>query len=164
MITKEILHFYFHYDEKTGVFTRTKNKGKTFAGDRAGTLHSSGYEVIRIDDKLYKSHRLAWLYVYGFLPKQIDHINGVKTDNRIENLRETNPSLNNQNRRNANKNSKSGFKGISWIEKSKKWRVRIMKDYKEIRLGRYEKLDDAIKAYADGAKKYHHTNPGSIKS
>jgi len=161
MLTQSVLKFWFHYDETTGVFTRTKDKGRGKKGQRAGTIHSKGYEVIRIDDKLYKSHRLAWLYVYGKWPDQIDHINGDRKDNRICNLRLTSSAENMQNRHKPNPRNTSGHKGVGWYKPLCKWRVKIMKDYKTIHLGYYKNLDDAIKAYAQGAAKYHTVNPSA---
>ena len=161
MLTQAILKFWFFYDQTTGVFVRTKNKGRAKQGQKAGTIHSSGYEVIRINDKLYKSHRLAWLYEYGVWPDQIDHINGNKKDNRLCNLRLISASENMQNRHKPNPNNTSGYKGVGWSKKLCKWRVKIMKDYKTIHLGYFKDIDDAIKAYAQGAAKYHTVNPSA---
>jgi len=161
MLTQSVLKFWFHYDETTGIFTRTKDKGRGKKGHRAGTIHSKGYEVIRLDDKLYKSHRLAWLYVYGNWPNQIDHINGDRKDNRICNLRLTSDSENMQNRHKPNPNNTSGHKGVGWHAQTSRWRVKIMKDYKTIHLGHFKNLDDAINAYAEGAAKYHTVNPSA---
>lgn len=161
MLTQSILKSLLHYDEDTGFFTRAKNKGRAKQGHRAGTVHSSGYEVIRIDGRLYKSHRLVWLYVYGEFPKQIDHINGDRKDNRLCNLRLLSHSENMQNRNNPNPNNTSGHKGVGWYEPLRKWRVKIMKDYKTIHLGYFENLDDAVMAYAAGAAKYHTANPSA---
>jgi len=86
------------YDPYTGLFTwlvdaySNKVKGKI-----AGSI-KEGYINISIDRKLYRAHRLAWLYVNGVFPSEIDHINRVKSDNRICNLREVSRSENCQNR------------------------------------------------------------------
>ena len=71
-------------------------KGKLFwkSGRRAGHLRPDGYRYIVIEKKTYLEHRLIWLYNYGYLPKEIDHINGSGKDNRIENLRSCTHSQN----------------------------------------------------------------------
>jgi len=99
MITQDKLKEILDYNQHTGLFTwkKIKKYSNRSVGDIAGSL-SLGYVVIGIDKKIYKAHRLAWLYVYGEFPKeQLDHINGNKEDNRICNLREANQSQNNFN-------------------------------------------------------------------
>lgn len=87
---KELLH----YDPDTGLFTWLTDRGRAKQGDAAGN-HVNGYLRVRIHRKDYLLHRLAWLYVHGAFPThQIDHINGVKDDNRIDNLRDVNQSEN----------------------------------------------------------------------
>lgn len=80
------------YDSKTGVFVwKKRTSQRTFSGDIAGFIERFGYVVIKINRRKYRAHRLAWLLTYGSWPKEhIDHINGVRHDNRIENLREAN--------------------------------------------------------------------------
>ena len=106
------------YDPKTGDFRwRVSRGGGVRAGDLAGTLHSGGYWQIYVNNRLYLAHRLAWLYVYGKWPdKGIDHKNGIRTDNRICNLREATASQNGANKGRLTRNT-SGFKGVSWISK-----------------------------------------------
>ena len=87
MITQEELKELLDYNPETGLFTwnvYNNIKNKTTAG-----TFNDGYIQIKIKQKIYQAHRLAWLYVYGEWPKgQIDHINGIRDDNRIENLRD----------------------------------------------------------------------------
>ena len=80
MITQSELKNILHYNQDTGVFTWIKNSIV------AGTVEKKGYIAIKINRKSYKAHRLAWLYIYGNFPKeQIDHLNGIKNDNCINN-------------------------------------------------------------------------------
>ena len=82
---KEILE----YNQETGVFTRKKKISSSNIGDVAGSVESQGYVIISIKNWPFKAHRLAWFYVHGKWPIDcIDHINGNRADNRIENLRE----------------------------------------------------------------------------
>ena len=144
ILTQERLKQLLSYDQKTGLFKRFKRLGpKT---EISGHIDTNGYRQIMLDKKLYMAHRLAWLYVYGYFPSdQIDHINRQSDDNRIENLRKATPSQNQQNTKMRSDN-KSGFKGISFIEKENKWRARITKQGKTICLGRYKNIFLALKA------------------
>ena len=101
--------------------------GKYIVGD--------GYLQIGIYKNRYLSHRLAWLYVYGYFPEgDIDHINRIKTDNRIKNLREVWRLCNIRNSKTP-RNNKSGVKGVSWNKASNKWESRIGLNNKSKNLG-----------------------------
>ena len=158
MLTQEYLKSLFNYNPDTGLFSRLIARNyKHKVGEIAGTISSKGYIHIGIDKKYYKGHRLAWLYVYGVLPKnQIDHINGIKTDNRLCNLREVTNSQNCQNKSEFNSKSKVGIKGIDF--KNNKYRVRIGINYKSIFIGQFKNLEDAKKALKDAVLKYHPFN------
>jgi hypothetical protein len=88
-LTQERLKELLHYDPETGIFTNlTQRGGHAKKGAVAGTKNSIGYVCIRIDYDQYRAHRLAWLYVYGEFPEKfIDHMNEIRDDNRIINLR-----------------------------------------------------------------------------
>jgi len=111
MITQERLKELLHYDPDTGVFARLMSRGNTTKGNIAGNIETNGYVVIYIDGKSYKAHRLAWLYVNGYMPSdQTDHINQDRSDNRIANLREVDRVTNGRNQRRASNNT-SGIEG-----------------------------------------------------
>ena len=153
---KEILD----YDPNTGIFTWKVNIAKNkFAGSIAGNVNNNGYYVITLYRKTYSAHRLAWFYVYGNWPiKDIDHINGNRIDNRIINLRECNQSENQQNRK-INKNNSSGYIGVSYHKKEKKWRSRIKVNNKLINLGSFDTPELAHEKYLEAKKEYHTFNP-----
>lgn len=115
---KEILD----YDPTTGIFVwATEKRYGLKAGYPAGTQNEQGYIDIQIDKIKHKAHRLAWLYCYGEFPKKnIDHINKIRDDNAIQNLREANHSENGQNR-SINKSNTSGFRNVSYVKNYKKW-------------------------------------------
>ena len=114
MITQAKLRELFSYDPITGIFTRTIDIGKRCkAGDKITNTNNQGYIRIVIDRKSYQAHRMAWLYVYGELPPYLDHKNGIKTDNRLCNLRICTVSENNANR-STTAIGESGHKGILW--------------------------------------------------
>ena len=96
--------------------------------------------------KRYLAHRVIWLHYYGCWPKhQIDHINHDPTDNRIINLRDVTPSENNRNRT-LQKNNKVGHNGIHWDKRIKKYRSQIYNGNYCKHIGRYDTLEEAIKA------------------
>ena len=134
-----------NYNHETGIFTWLyKPRQNTNAGDVAGYKNDAGYQLIKIDGYAYRAHRLAWLYTYGKWPEgQIDHINQIKHDNRIVNLRDVTVKQNQENRPIRTDNS-SGCTGVSWNSDTSKWRVVINSNGKNIHLGLFENFDDAV--------------------
>lgn len=153
-LTAERLRELLHYDPETGVFTwRVYRGGRAKAGSIAGCRITSGYLHCSIDKKLYYMHRLAWMYVHGEMPPDmIDHINHVKDDNRIVNLRLADMSLNKQNQKIALSNSSSGLLGVHY---HKGWRAKITINGKQISLGRFNSAESAHEAYVEAKRKYH---------
>ncbi len=102
------------YDANTGIFTRKSFRGRCPAGSAAGYQRTDGYVVIKYDDSVYKAHRLAYVYAHGAIPDgcEIDHINGVCSDNRIANLRAVVHAQNMQNQRRPRRDSKTGVRGV----------------------------------------------------
>lgn len=136
----------FSYDPYTGVI-RWIAKGKGMIKKKAaGTLLHSGYLGICIGPKRWQAHRIAWALHHGAWPKdQIDHINGIKTDNRICNLREATNSQNGKNL-GLSKANKSGVKGVSFENYTQRWKASIKVENKTISLGRFNSIEDAAKA------------------
>ena len=119
----------------------------------AGALRPNGYLTIGLDGQQYKAHRVAWVLYTGEWPKGfIDHINGVKTDNRRENLREATQTQNSQNRRKAK--GISGVVGVSWDNRTQKWNPSIKVNGVKKHLGLFSDLDDAIAARKQAEVKY----------
>jgi len=154
-LTAEYLRSILHYDQETGIFTwKVSPSTKVKVGDVAGSPDGHGYLQIGIQSRPHKAHRLAWLYVYGSWPKdQIDHINRKRSDNRIYNLREV---TNKQNGQNAGKYSHntSGHPGVSWHKRDSRWVAQIMHNQKQIHLGYFASLEEAIAARKAAEKLY----------
>ena len=146
----------FLYNKHTGEFTRRKNNCSHKAGTTAGYIKKSdGYVYLFINNKKYLAHRIAWLYVYGNNPKiYVDHINGVRNDNRIENLREANYIQNSCNKRFQHNNT-SGYKGVCFIKSVGKWRARIGYNCKKIDIGFFSTAKEAADAYKEKAIELH---------
>jgi hypothetical protein len=141
------------YDASAGTFTWISRVSKAVkTGDLAG--NASVYITIGYKGKIYKAHRLAWLFTHGKWPNGlIDHINGDKHDNRIDNLRVVMPDGNSQNVRKPNRRNKSGFMGV--IRFQNKWRASITVNGKTRRIGDYITPEEAHEAYLNAKRKYH---------
>jgi len=143
-LTQNRLKDVLFYNQETGLFFWKKKTGhKVIVGKKAGG-NSRGYRSIGVDGDRYFAHRLAWLYVYGYFPENdIDHINRIKRDNRIKNLREVSSQCNLRNTGNR-KNNTSGIKGVSWDERTKRWIPQITINKKNRQGGYYKHFDDAV--------------------
>ena len=132
------------YDTASGLFTWKKQPRSVRVGAVAGHRSRSGYIQIGLDGRLHYAHRIAWLYVHGYLPEHgIDHINRDRGDNRTKNLREASQVCNLRNCGNPTNNS-SGVKGVHFCKLKGKWKAEIMVKYKAIRLGSYGSFEDAV--------------------
>ena len=175
--TLETLRKLFNYDSDTGklywkprtpdMFDNRKNYAESsckswntrYAGKEAFTAKKEaydGYYVGAIFDILYLAHRIVWALHYEKRPDlslDIDHINGVKTDNRINNLRLVTREINSKNA-SMQCNNTSGFNGVYWQKSTKKWHSQIKADGKRIHLGLFANKDDAIAARIRANIKY----------
>ena len=146
MIDKDFLTTSYYYLD--GYLYRTSDN------TRIGSIDKYGYGVIQIRNKKYRTHRLIWLYHYGVWPTgPIDHINGIRSDNTIENLREATTQQNNFNRKPRNGIS-STYKGLSWHRRNKKWQVQYQLNGNMIYVGLYECEIEAAKAYDEAVRKH----------
>ena len=153
LLTVQRLKEVLHYDADTGLFTRFAGRGRW--KERAGTINR-GYLTIIVDQKRYRAHRLAWLYVHGEWPNdEIDHINGERADNRISNLRVATRTQNLHNISKANRNSKSGLRGTMWISSTNKWRAAIVVEGKFKHLGMFDEAEQAHAVYVEAKRILH---------
>jgi hypothetical protein len=158
-VNQEQLKELLWYDALTGVFRWRKSaNSQTKPWDIAGSLHSQGYVHIMVAGKRYLAHRLAWLYQTGSWPsKSVDHINGVKNDNRWRNLRDVSHSENLQNQTKASKGNKSGLLGV--VTRRNRITAQIKVNGKIIQLGRFPTAEQAHAAYLSAKAIYHPTAP-----
>jgi hypothetical protein len=157
-LTVDLLNHLFEYDKETGNLIwkiKPSSRGHHVkAGDIAGTLKSHGYLCVGINYNSYRAHRLIFLMHKGYLPKTIDHINGDKLDNRIENLRAATVGQNQHNRK-TNANNTSGYKGVSWNKAQKKWTARITLERKIIHLGYFANVEEAAEVVRKAREELH---------
>ena len=125
-------------------------------GTEAGTLDPNGYIYIQINGKRYAAHQIVWAMTYGYWVS-LDHINGIRSDNRIENLREATQAEQCQNRiKGQNKSSK--YMGVSY-RKNGKWLAQIRLNRKLYRLGLFDTEEKAYEAYLKTKERLHTFNP-----
>lgn len=154
MLTKDRLKEIVIYDPETGLFTWRFNRSNKKAGEIAGCLSPLGYVLLRLEKKLYKAHRLAWLYVYGEWPNgDIDHINSVKSDNRIANIRDTTRAENKQNMVRAHKDNSCGTLGVT--SHRDKFVAQITHEGRRIYIGIYKTIEQAHAAYIAKKREIH---------
>jgi hypothetical protein len=137
------------------LYWRVKPCRRDPIGMKAGWVDPSrGYSMINYLRKRYYGHRIIYLMHNGYLPKEVDHIDGDKTNNRIENLRTCTHSQNGQNKP-AQSNNKSGVKNVVWSEPRKKWVVYLTVDGKNRNFGGFEDLELAALMASEVRDKYH---------
>lgn len=143
------------YDPATGDIRWRASAGTVKRGSIAASVSALGYGRVKIDRKHYAAHRIAWALAHGQFPESdLDHVNGVRTDNRIENLRLATRSENQCNR-GANKNNTSGQKGVNWNHGVSKWVARCAVNGKRRHLGYFDDLTAATLAYKQAAAEMH---------
>ncbi len=139
-ITPELLCQLLRYEPKTGkLFWKDSNL-------EAFTSNRKGYRVGAVNKFMFSAHRVAWAMHYGEWPNgQIDHINHIRNDNRIENLRDISPHENSKNLGLSTRN-KSGFSGVRYKKNINKWESFIHHNFKYYWLGNFDKIEDAVNA------------------
>lgn len=151
----EYIRKIFRYDPETGHIYWLVSRGRKGVGSIAGSKTASGYFQIGIDGYDVKSHRVAYCLYYGRWPDcEIDHVNRVRSDNRIENLRDSNRCGNARNLSKPSHNT-SGIKGVGFCKQTGRWTAWIWVNNKKIWLGRHATKEIAQKHYLAASEKYH---------
>jgi hypothetical protein len=158
-LTKESAEEFFRYDNKTGkLFWKQRDRkhfsrdidwkmfNTRFAGKEASSTTDQGYILTRFAGMAVRAHKIVWLMHNGYWPEhQIDHINGSRSDNRIENLRKATNAENSANRNGSKSNS--GYKGVHFLNKQEKYIAYITKNYNRYNLGRFDTPEEAHASY-----------------
>jgi len=154
MLTHKKLLETLQYSPDTGEFIWLKNTGlKDLVGKKAGATNSLGYINMSIFGKKYSGHRLAWFYCFQEWPEfNIDHIDGNRSNNKLDNLRDVSQSLNIVNSRLPL--PKSGFKGVR--SSGNKWRAYAEKEGKYVHLGVFTTAEEASLTYQNYTEKRYH--------
>lgn len=140
---KEKLNELFEYSN--GVLTRKISRGSGGCGKPINNVNGQGYTRVMVDNQSYRAHRVIYTMHFGEIPEgmHIDHINGVRNDNRIENLRLATPTQNMRNRKSARVDSVTGVRGVYLHKKSGRFRVHFKVNGKYIHLGYFKSEKDA---------------------
>ena len=152
MITQSNIKNLLNYDPCIGVFRWIVGFRRIKPGEVAGTI-CDGYVRIKINGKSYLAHRLAFLYMTGNFPNITDHINGIRSDNRFENLRDVSVAINRQNIRTHDADNKCSFLGVTNYKG--KFRATIKVNKKTKHLGLFATAKDAHAAYVLAKREYH---------
>lgn len=145
--TREELGALFLYDPETGVFTRrVARSANAPAGAVVGTLDGRGYLHVSITKRFVRLHRIAFFLMHGVVPPEVDHVDGVRTNNRAANLRAATRQQNAGNSRASSLNT-SGFKGVSRNSRSGKWHAQIKINGHQVYLGRFNDPIEAARQY-----------------
>lgn len=155
-LTQEYLKEYLSYDVNTGVFSWIKSYRNQHIGKTVGSFDRDGYRQIKIKRKLYRAHRLAWFYVNGVWPDgPLDHIDGNRDHNAINNLREVTFTGNSQNQRKAHKDATVGLLGVDLNKAKVRFRARIQVNGKRVTLGGFNSAEEAHKSYIEAKRTMH---------
>jgi hypothetical protein len=158
-LTSDRLRALLDYCPQSGVFRWKRKTGSQSFGEIAGAKHVSGYVEIGLDGKTYKAHRLAWLYLYGDWPEsEVDHINGIRDDNRAANLRHATRAENMQNKKRYASNA-SGVQGVCFHKATGKWVASIQASKRRRHLGVFCSKEDAGAAYQKAKQDMHKFSP-----
>lgn len=151
-LSAEFVRSILSYDPESGLFTRLAGP---FAG-AAGATNGNGYRLLSIQYRKYRAHRIAWLWMTGAWPTgEIDHINGVRDDNRWINLRDVPMVVNQQNRRSAMKTNRLGIQGVKFNPKTGKFTTAISVGKKGTHLGSFDCPQEARAKYVETKRELH---------
>ena len=153
-LTQELVRSLFDYRDGS-LFWKVSTTNSVCVGQKAGTsVNDSGYHIVGIGGKTHRLHRIIFLYHHGYSPKNVDHINGDRANNSIENLR---PADDFQNSRNSkiSKRNKSNVKGVCWANHVNKWMVQVRQGNSKKYLGLYDDIELAELVAIEARNKFH---------
>lgn len=171
--TKEYLSECLVYGRNSGSFTWLRRPLEHFVsvsacntwnakneGEQACKISTTGYQVINIDGVTLSAHHIAFVLLTGVKPKEVDHANGIRSDNRWANIRSVSRSENTKNRKRRSDNT-SGVMGVCFRKDNGKWRAKININGKRVTLGQFKTKEEAVTARLEAEKRYgYHENHG----
>ena len=153
-LTQEYVRQYFDYADGVLVWKNRTGTRKGINGKIAGTINDQGYCQIGWNKKAHLAHRLIFLFHHGYLPEQVDHIDGNRSNNLIENLRGCTSTGNNRNA-SAQSNNKTGIKGVFWCNTLNKWYARVWANGRFVVNKSFDDIELAELVAIEGREKYH---------
>lgn len=155
-LTPAVANSLLAYDAETGLLRwKVSPSNRIQAGEVAGSISGNGYRLIGVCGCRIKASRLIWFMIYGYWPKIVDHRNRNRADDRLCNLREARTESENHYNVATHKNNQSGYKGVYWEGRRKRWTAEIRCDGKKIWLGRFDTPEKAHQVYVEAAQKLH---------
>jgi hypothetical protein len=142
------------FEYRDGKLYRKVRRSNSKEGHEAGWLGNKGYRIVGLDYQNVLVHQLIYLMHHGYVPECIDHINGIRDDNRIENLRSASCSENNYNQK-ISKRNKTGCKNVSWNKARSKWVVRIVYGKRKLKQWYVDDFEFAELLAQEAREKFH---------
>lgn len=157
-VDRDLLKELFDYDEITGIVVWKKSRSPRIKiGSPVKYTNKFGYIQVRLEGKLWMLHRLIWLMQTGTFPKgEIDHIDGNRSNNAWSNLRDVSKFKNMQNRRRADKDSKTGVLGVTFDKQRNKYRAQLTMNGKKVLNKIFNTVEEASNAYKQAKENYYH--------
>ena len=156
-LTPQRLRELLHYDPETDTWTRIQSTMRPdLVGKTALAINDKGYNRIKIGARKVYAHRLVWFWHTGEFPRaHIDHIDGNRLNNRIENLREASRAINAQNQRGRHSNNTSGFPGVHYVASRGNFMAKISVGGKRIHLGVFQTAEEGAADYVEAKRRLH---------
>ena len=148
----DVLEFFQYEDGK--LFWKKRSANRTVVGSQISFVENTGYIRVRFKGKHYGIHQIIFLMHYGYIPEHVDHVDGEKLNNKIENLRAATKSENALNKK-VRCDSASGIKNVHWYEPLKKWRVAVSINKKRKHIGYFDDLELAELVSIEAREKFH---------
>ena len=153
-LTQQLVQSLFDYKDGA-LYWKVSKTNSIRVGNQAGTsVNDAGYNIVGICGKTYRLHRVIFLYHYGYLPKNVDHIDGNRSNNNIDNLRSADDFQNSRNSKLSKRNT-SGVKNVCWARHVNKWQVQVRRGSSKKYLGLYEDLELAELVAIEARNLYH---------